>query len=94
MKIGYDYVTGWSEASTLATTWDKDLYYKQFKAVGLEFYGKGFQGTNSPTSQPMGRTPWGGRLTETLGADAYLNGIAFGVGTKAIQDAGVIAGGK
>jgi len=57
---GYDYVTGWSQASALGMTWDKDLMSTQFSAVALEFYQKGFQITNSPTSQPLGRTPWGG----------------------------------
>jgi beta-glucosidase len=92
--LGYDYVTGFSEPSALVTTWDKDLMYNQFKAVALEFYGKGFQVTNAPTSQPLGRTPWGGRLVETLGQDPYLNGIAFGLGAKAFSDAGIVAGGK
>ncbi|PMD41999.1 glycoside hydrolase family 3 protein [Hyaloscypha variabilis F] len=91
---GYDYVTGFSEASALVTTWDKTLMYNQFKAVALEFYEKGFQVTNSPTSQPLGRTPWGGRLVETLGQDSYLNGIAFGIGAKAFADTGIVAGGK
>lgn len=31
---------------------------------------------------------------EGLGADPYLNGIAFGLGAKAFSDTGVIAGGK
>ncbi|KAF8848804.1 glycoside hydrolase family 3 protein [Acephala macrosclerotiorum] len=91
---GYDYVTGFAESSALAMTWDKTLMYDQLKAVALEFYGKGFQVTNGPTSQPLGRTPWGGRLVETLGQDPYLNGIGFGIGAKAFSDAGVIAGGK
>jgi beta-glucosidase len=83
--LGYDYVTGFSESSALVTAWDKDLMYNQFKAVALEFYGKGFQATNAPTSQPLGRTPWGGRLVEALGQDPYLNGIAFGIGAKAFS---------
>lgn len=53
-------MTGFGEASALVTTWDKTLMYDQFKAVALEFYSKGFQVTNAPTSQPLGRTPWGG----------------------------------
>lgn len=54
----------------------------------------GFQVTNAPTSQPLGRTPWGGRLVEALGQDSYLNGIAFGLGTKAFSEVGIIPGGK
>ncbi|PQE27536.1 beta-glucosidase D protein [Rutstroemia sp. NJR-2017a BBW] len=91
---GYDYVTGWCQSSALAMTWDKALMSKQFSAVGLEFYLKGFQVIAGPTSQPLGRNPWGGRLVETLGVDSYLNGIAFGLGAKSFSDVGVIAGGK
>lgn len=40
------------------------------------------------------RTPWGGRLVEGLGQDNYLNGVAFGLGTKAFAETGIIAGGK
>ncbi|KAM3072261.1 hypothetical protein ACMFMG_009077, partial [Clarireedia jacksonii] len=91
---GYDYVTGWCQSSALAMTWDKALMSKQFSAVGLEFYLKGFQVVAGPTSQPLGRNPWGGRLVETLGVDPYLNGIAFGLGAKSFSGVGVIAGGK
>ncbi|PVH75896.1 glycoside hydrolase family 3 protein [Cadophora sp. DSE1049] len=91
---GYNYVTGFSQSSALAMTWDKALMYDQMKAVALEFYGKGFQVVNGPTSQPLGRTPWGGRLVEAFTPDPYLNGIAFGLGAKSFNDAGVVAGGK
>jgi beta-glucosidase len=75
-------------------TWDKTMIYDQLKGVGLEFYGKGFQVINGPTSQPLGRTAWGGRLVETFGPDPYLNGIAFGIGARAFKDAGCVSGGK
>lgn len=52
---GYDYVTAFGETSALVNTWDKTLMFTQFKAVASEFYGKGFQVTNAPTSQPLGR---------------------------------------
>lgn len=78
----------------MVNAWDKQSWYDQFKAVALEFYGKGFQVVNGPTSQPLGRTPWAGRLVEGLGQDSYLNGVAFGLGAKAFADAGVVAGGK
>lgn len=91
---GYDYVTGFGETSALVNTWDKTLMFNQFKAVAAEFYGKGFQVTNAPTTQPLGRSPWGGRLVEALGQDSYLNGIAFGLGTKAFSETGIVPGGK
>lgn len=49
---------------------------------------------NGPTSGPLGRSPWGGRLVEGLGQDSYLNGIAFAQAVAGINDAGVISGGK
>lgn len=52
---GYDYVTAFGETSALVTTWDKTMMTTQFKAVASEFYGKGFQVTNAPTSHPLGR---------------------------------------
>ncbi|KAJ5646412.1 beta-glucosidase D [Penicillium lividum] len=64
------------------------------KAVGDEMYQKGFQVVNGPTSGPLGRTPWGGRLVETMGQDPYLNGIAFGLAVQGFSEAGVVAGGK
>lgn len=68
--------------------------YTQLKAVASEFYGKGFQVVNGPTSQPLGRTPWGGRLVEAFSPDPYLNGMVFGIGARSFGDAGVVAGGK
>ena len=86
---GYEYVTGWAETSALAHSWDKTMMWNQFKAVAAEFYNKGVQVTNAPTSQPLGRTPWGGRLVETMGQDSYLNGIMFGLGVKAFSETGM-----
>ncbi|KAM0165666.1 hypothetical protein ACHAQE_002207 [Botrytis cinerea] len=91
---GYEYVTGWAETSALAHSWDKTMMWNQFKAVAAEFYNKGVQVTNAPTSQPLGRTPWGGRLVETMGQDSYLNGIMFGLAVKAFSETGIIPGGK
>lgn len=75
-------------------TWDKKAIYEQARAVASEFYQKGVQVINGPTSQPLGRTPWGGRLGETFGPDPYMNGIVFGLSVKGYSDVGVIAGGK
>ncbi|OQE31311.1 hypothetical protein PENSTE_c001G02913 [Penicillium steckii] len=88
----YYYVSAFSQPSSLAMTWDKDAIYAQSKAIATEFYLKGIQVLDGPTSQPLGRTVWGGRLVETFGPDVYLNGIATGLSTKAYKDTGVIAG--
>ncbi|KAJ5101955.1 beta-glucosidase D [Penicillium alfredii] len=90
----YYYVSAFGQASALAMTWDKKAMYAQAKAVATEFYLKGIQVLDGPTSQPLGRTVWGGRAVETYGSDPYLNGIASGLSTKAYTDAGVIAGAK
>lgn len=90
----YFYVSAFSQASALAMTWDKDAIYAQAQAVATEFYLKGIQVLDGPTSQPLGRTVWGGRLVETYGSDPYLNGIATGLSAKAYKDTGVIPGTK
>lgn len=88
------FVSAFSQSSALAMTWDKYAIYEQAKAVATEFYGRGYQVVNGPTSEPLGRTPWGGRLGEAFGPDAYQNGIVFGLSVKAYTDVGIIAGGK
>ena len=92
--ISYYDASGFSEASSIAHTWDKDMLYAQAAALSAEMYGKGFQWVNGPTSQPLGRTPWCGRLVETFAQDTCMNGIAFGLGVAAYVETGVIAGGK
>lgn len=90
----YFYVSAFSQSSALAMTWDKDAMYAQARAVATEFYLKGIQVVDGPTTQPLGRTPWGGRLVETFGPDPYLNGVATGLSTRAYVDTGVVAGAK
>ncbi|EKG12062.1 Glycoside hydrolase family 3 [Macrophomina phaseolina MS6] len=75
-------------------TWDKKMMYQMYKALGDEFYAKGINVANGPVSQPLGRSPWGGRNGESFGPDSYLNGIAFGLSVKGYGDAGVISGAK
>ncbi|PYH91132.1 putative beta-glucosidase D [Aspergillus ellipticus CBS 707.79] len=88
------YVSAFPLASAIAMTWDRDAIYQQARAVGSGFYKKGIQVLNGPTSQPLGRTPWGGRLVEAFGPDPYLNGLATGLTVKGYAENGVIAGGK
>ncbi|TVY49746.1 putative beta-glucosidase D [Lachnellula occidentalis] len=92
--ISYYDASGFSETSALVQTWDRNLWSSQMEAVGAEMYGKGFQVVNGPTSGPLGRTPWGGRLVETMGQDAYLNGQMVGLATEGFLNAGVVPGGK
>ncbi|PYH73536.1 beta-glucosidase [Aspergillus vadensis CBS 113365] len=88
------YVTSFPESSAMAQTWDPELIKANFHAVGQEFYGKGYTMINGPTVGPQGRTPWSGRLVETLGQDVYLAGIAFAHATEGIREAGIIPCGK
>ncbi|RAK94911.1 putative beta-glucosidase D [Aspergillus ibericus CBS 121593] len=90
----FNYVSAFSLASAIAMTWDQDAYYQQAKAVGIKFYKKEIQVLNAPTSQPIGRTPWGGRFGETFGPDPYLNGLATGLSVKGYVETGVISGAK
>ncbi|RDW75868.1 hypothetical protein BP5796_06689 [Coleophoma crateriformis] len=92
--ISYLYASGFSEPSSLAATWDRDLIYTQMKAVGDEYFGKGYQLINGPTSGPLGRIAWGGRLAEGLGSDPYLNGIVTGRAVSGLSDAGIIVQAK
>ncbi|KAJ5122516.1 beta-glucosidase D [Penicillium atrosanguineum] len=90
----YYYVSAFSQSSALAMTWDKKAMYAQARAIATEFYLKGIQVIAGPTSQPLGRTAWGGRLVETFGSDPYLNGIATGISAKGYKDVGIIGGAK
>lgn len=62
--------------------------------MNVQHYEAGTQIINGPVSEPMGRSPWGGRTVESFGPDSYLNGIAFGIATKEISASGMIVGGK
>ncbi|PYI24416.1 beta-d-glucoside glucohydrolase D [Aspergillus violaceofuscus CBS 115571] len=88
------YVSSFPESSAMAQTWDPELIRAGFHAVGQEFYNKGYTMINGPTTGPQGRTPWSGRLVETLGQDVYLAGIAFAHATEGIREAGIIPCGK
>lgn len=88
------YESGFSQASALAMTWDKDAIVAQSKAVAKEFYEKGLQVMDAPSTQPLGRTPWNGRLGDGFGPDAYFGGILTGLTAKAYSDMGMIPNGK
>lgn len=90
----YFYVSAFSQSSALAMTFDRDAMYAQTRAVATEFYLKGIQVIDGPANQPLGRTPWGGRLGETFGPDPFLNGVATGETARAYFDTGVVAGAK
>ncbi|OHF04312.1 hypothetical protein CORC01_00651 [Colletotrichum orchidophilum] len=88
------YVSGFSMANALGMSWNRQLIEDQFKALGDEFYGMGYNLINGPETGPLGRTPYGGRTPETFASDPYLAGIAMAKGISGMNSAGVIAGGR
>ncbi|ROV87592.1 hypothetical protein VSDG_09627 [Cytospora chrysosperma] len=88
------YVTTWPVPLALAHSWNKTLVYGQGAALATEHKARGINLVNCPTSQPLGRNPWGGRNGETFGPDSYLNGLMTGQQTKGMFDTGVIPSGK
>lgn len=75
-------------------SWDRDAIYEQARAIALEFYTRGINVIDGPTSSPLGRVAWGGRQAESFSFDSYLNGIAFGLFSKGAVDIGVIPSAK
>ncbi|KAK7746558.1 hypothetical protein SLS62_009355 [Diatrype stigma] len=98
----YYYVTTWPAGQAMAMTWDKDAIYNQGQAVGSEFRGKGVNMALGPTTQPLGRSAWAGRVGETYGVDSYLNGwlrdktfsLLSGLFVQGMSRSGVIPSGK
>lgn len=87
-------VSSFSSSNALAFSFDKDLIYEQSQAIAREFFLRGYQVMDGPTSGPLGRNPWDGRVSETLGQDSYLNSIVAGLQAKAIVSQNIISGGK
>ncbi|PYH67878.1 putative beta-glucosidase D [Aspergillus vadensis CBS 113365] len=92
--LEYYYVSAFSQSSALSMTWDKDAVTAQARAVAREFYQKGVQVVFGPTSQPLGRTAWGGRAGETFGPDPFLNAIVTAETVKAYTEEGVVSQAK
>ncbi|KAF6833223.1 beta-glucosidase D protein [Colletotrichum musicola] len=88
------YVSGFTMANALTMSWNRELIEQQFRAVGDEFYGMGYNLINGPEPGPLGRVPYGGRTPESFSADPYLTGIAMGKAISGMNSAGVIAGGR
>ncbi|KAI8289397.1 putative beta-glucosidase D [Colletotrichum sp. SAR11_57] len=88
------YVSGFTMANALTMSWNRELIEQQFRAIGDEFYGMGYNLINGPEPGPLGRVPYGGRTPESFAADPYLTGIAMGKAISGMNSAGVIAGGR
>ncbi|KAL1854912.1 hypothetical protein Daus18300_011232 [Diaporthe australafricana] len=88
------YVSGFAAPGALTMTWDRQLIADQFKAIGAEFYGMGYNLVDGPVASPAGRVPEGGRNAEGFSFDAYLSGIAMGEAVTGMNSAGVITAGR
>ncbi|OJD36931.1 beta-glucosidase g [Diplodia corticola] len=75
----------------VASTWDRETFYKRSNYMGKEFKAKGSQIALTPVVGPLGRDPYGGRNWEGFSPDAYLSGIGVAESVVGIQDAGVQA---
>ena len=80
--------------TTVASTWDRNLFYQRFAQQGKEAQRRGVNEGTIPVSAPMGRNPLGGRNAESFGPDPYLNGAAFEAAVRGLQENNVIAIGK
>jgi beta-glucosidase len=57
-------VSGWVSPQTIASSWDPNLVALQSENIALEFKKKGYNALFGPTTGPLGRTVWGGRVFE------------------------------
>jgi beta-glucosidase len=86
-----DFASAFPAGLTVATTWDRSLFYKRGYGMGSEHRDSGVDIQLGPVVGPIGRSPEGGRNWEGFSPDPYLSGIAVGETVKGIQDAGIMA---
>lgn len=75
----------------VASTWDRNAFYKRSEYMGKEFKAKGAQIALTPVVGPLGRDPYGGRNWEGFSPDPYLSGVGVEESVWGIQDVGVQA---
>ncbi|KAI5776999.1 beta-glucosidase-related glycosidase [Geopyxis carbonaria] len=86
-----DYASVFPAGVTVASSWDRDWFYKRGYAMAEEFKGKGSHILLGPVAGPLGRSALGGRNWEGFSPDPYLTGIAMEETIVGIQDTGVQA---
>ncbi|TGO81176.1 hypothetical protein BPOR_1298g00010 [Botrytis porri] len=84
-----DLISVFPSGVTLAATWDRDLVYQSYKALGQEFRGKGTHVALGPVAGPLGRHPLGGRNWEGFSPDPYLTGHLMTASITGMQSVGV-----
>ncbi|TGO50862.1 hypothetical protein BCON_0174g00070 [Botryotinia convoluta] len=84
-----DLISVFPSGVTLAATWDRELVYQSYRALGEEFRGKGTHVALGPVAGPLGRHPLGGRNWEGFSPDPYLTGHLMTASITGIQSVGV-----
>ncbi|KAM3151346.1 putative beta-glucosidase G [Botrytis cinerea] len=84
-----DLISVFPSGVTLAATWDRELVYQSYKALGEEFRGKGTHVALGPVAGPLGRHPLGGRNWEGFSPDPYLTGHLMTASITGMQSVGV-----
>jgi len=86
-----DHITATPAGITVGATWNKDLFYKRGRLLGLEYRTKGVNVMLGPAVGALGKQPAGGRNWEGFGSDPVLQGWAGAQTVKGVQEEGVIA---
>ncbi|KAH8655448.1 glycoside hydrolase family 3 protein [Xylariales sp. PMI_506] len=87
-------VSGYTNPSALAMSWNKTLFYEQYKAMAKEFYDLGVNLVNGPVLGPLGRNPYNGRYPETISPEPYLTGIVEAIAVTGYTASGVVTSGR
>lgn len=86
-----DFASAFPAGISVASTWDRQLFYQRGYDMGSEHRDKGIDVQLGPVVGPIGRSPEGGRNWEGFSPDPVLSGIAVYETVKGIQAAGVMA---
>ncbi|TFK45955.1 putative beta-glucosidase G [Heliocybe sulcata] len=86
-----DFVSVFPAGVTAAASWDRDLIYQRGAETAEELKAKGAHVLLGPVSEPLGRSPYGGRNWEGFSPDPYLNGVAMAYSIMGIQSVGIQA---
>lgn len=86
-----DFASGFPALVTIASTWDRQVFYDHGYAMGEEHRDSGVDVQLGPVVGPLGRAPEGGRNWEGYSPDPVLSGIGVAGTVRGIQDAGIMA---
>ncbi len=86
-----DFASAFPAGVSIASTWDRSLFYLRGYDMGSEQRDKGVDVQLGPVVGPIGRAPEGGRNWEGFSPDPYLSGIAVAETIKGMQNAGIMA---